>query len=139
MIMEFVQQNVLVIAIAALSGVALIWPFLRPSGAKGVSPNEATMLINREDAIIIDVREPDEFAAGHLPEARNVPAGKLKERLAELEKFKERAVIVCCASGSRAAGACSVLRAGGFSRLHNLAGGVDAWRAAGMPLRKGTR
>lgn len=139
--MEFLQQghNLLLAAVALASGIALIWPLLRPSGAKNVSPTEATMLMNREDAIVLDVRGNEEFAAGHLPEARNIPADKLKERLGELEKFKESPLIVCCASGARSSSTCAQLRAAGFTRLHNLAGGIDAWRAASLPLKKGAR
>ena len=139
--MEFLQQghNILLVAVALASAIALLWPMLRPSGSKAVSPTEATMLINREDAVIVDIRESEEFATGHLPEARNFPAKALKERLAELEKFKERPLIVCCATGMRSASACGQLKAAGFSRLHNLAGGIDAWRAASLPLKKGTR
>jgi len=139
--MEFFLQghNLLLLAVAVASAIALIWPFLRQSAATAVSPGEATMLINREDAIVLDVREAAEFAAGHMPEARNVPAVKIKERLPELEKFKARPVIVCCASGGRSLSAFASLRAAGFSRLYNLSGGIDAWRAASLPLKKGMR
>jgi len=139
--MEFFLQghNILLLAAALASAIALIWPFLRPSGATAVSPSEATMLINREDAVVLDVREAAEFTAGHLPEARNVPAAKIQERMAELHKFKERPIIVCCASGGRSAAACAPLRAAGFSRLYNLSGGIEAWRAASLPLKKGAR
>jgi rhodanese-related sulfurtransferase len=137
--MEFLQQNILLVGIAIVSAIGLIWPVLRPSGAKTVSPSEATMLINREDAIILDVRETEEFAKGHLLEARNVPAAKLKDRMGEIDKFKERPLIICCASGVRSASTCGELKKQGFTRLYNLAGGIDAWRAAGLPLKKGVR
>jgi len=139
MLVEFLQQNILLVAIAIVSGVGLVWPILRPSGAKTVSPSEATMLINREDAIVLDVRETSEFVTGHLPEARNIPAGKLKDRLNEIENFKERPLILCCASGVRSAGACGDLKKLGFNKLYNLAGGVDAWRGASLPVKKGVR
>jgi rhodanese-related sulfurtransferase len=137
--MEFLQQNILLVGIAIVSAIGLIWPVLRPSGAKTVSPSEATMLINREDAIILDVRETEEFAKGHLLEARNVPAAKLKDRMGEIDKFKERPLIICCASGVRSASTCGELKKQGFTRLYNLAGGIDAWKAAGLPLKKGVR
>ncbi|MGE5385675.1 MAG: rhodanese-like domain-containing protein [Betaproteobacteria bacterium] len=137
--MEFLQQNILLIAVAIVSGIGLVWPVLRPSGAKTVSPTEATMLINREDAMILDVRETEEYAKGHLLEARNIPAAKLKDRIGELDKFKERPIIVCCATGVRSASACGELKKLGFTRLHNLAGGTEAWKTAGLPLKKGMR
>ncbi len=137
--MEFLQQNILLIAVAILSGIGLVWPVLRPSGAKTVSPTEATMLINREDAVILDVRETEEYAKGHLLDARNIPASKIKDRIGELEKFKERPLIVCCATGVRSASACGELKKLGFLKLFNLAGGTEAWKTAGLPLKKGMR
>jgi rhodanese-related sulfurtransferase len=137
--MEFINQNIMLVGLVAVSGLSLLWPLLvRPSG-NSVNPGEATMLINREDAHILDIREVDEFAAGHLPEAQNIPAGKLAERIAELEKFKDKPIVVCCASGMRSSKACGELGKLGFTRVHNLAGGVDAWVGAGYPVKKGTR
>lgn len=137
--MEFINQNILLISIVVVSGLGLLWPmFARPSG-NSVNPGEATLLINREDAIVVDVREADEFAAGHLPDARNIPGSKLGERISEIEKYKDKPVIVCCATGMRSNKACAELKKNGFSRINNLAGGVDAWMGAGYPIKKGTR
>ena len=137
--MEFINQNILLISIVVVSGLGLLWPmFARPSG-NSVNPGEATLLINREDAIVVDVREADEFAAGHLPDARNIPGSKLAERISEIEKYKDKPVIVCCATGMRSNKACAELKKNGFSRINNLAGGVDAWVGAGYPIKKGNR
>ena len=137
--MEFINQNILLISIVVVSGLGLLWPmFARPSG-NSVNPGEATLLINREDAIVVDVREADEFAAGHLPDARNIPGGKLAERISEIEKYKDKPIIVCCATGMRSNKACGELKKSGFSRINNLAGGVDAWVGAGYPIKKGSR
>ena len=71
--MDFINQNVLLIALVVISGLALLWPALvRPAG-NTVNPAEATTLINREDAHIVDVRDAEEFASGHLPDALNIP------------------------------------------------------------------
>ncbi len=137
MLMEFVNQNILLISLVVVSGLSLLWPaFFRPSG-NSVSPAEATQLINREDAQLLDVREADEFAAGHLPDSINIPAAKLVERVGELEKFKDKPLIVCCASGMRSNKACGELKKQGFGKLYNLSGGVDAWVGAGYPIKKG--
>ena len=100
--MEFIQQdwNWAWATLAAVSGTLLLVTSVR-GGGRGVSPAQATQLINREDAHILDVREVDEYAAGHLPDAVNIPGGKLAERIGELEKFKDKPIIVCCASGMR--------------------------------------
>lgn len=137
--MEFINQNILLVGIVVVSGLGLLWPLIfRPVG-NNVGPVEATQLINREDAVILDVREVDEFAAGHLPDARNIPAGKLADRVGELEKFKDKPLLVCCATGIRSNRACSELKKNGFPRIYSLAGGVDAWQAAGYPVKKGAR
>ena len=81
--MEFVSQNLLLISVAVMSGFGLLWPMLARSGKNEVSPAEATLLINRDDAHVLDVREVDEFVAGHLPDARNIPLSKLAERVGE--------------------------------------------------------
>ena len=137
--MEFINQNILLVSLVAVSGLSLLWPLLaRPSG-NSVGPAEATQLINREDAQILDVREPAEYAAGHLPEAKNIPAGKLIERIGELDRFKDKPIIVCCASGMRSNKACGELKKQGFEKLFNLSGGVDAWVGAGYPVKKGAK
>jgi rhodanese-related sulfurtransferase len=137
--MEFINQNVLLVSIVVISGLGLLWPlFFRPVG-KQLSPGEATLLINREDARVIDVREASEFANGHIPEAINIPVGKLNERMHEIEKFKAQPIIVCCAAGMRSNKACRDLKQNGFEKLHSLSGGVDAWLAANYPVKKGGR
>lgn len=137
--MEFINQNIMLIGIIAVSGLGLLWPlFFRPQG-KPVNPGEATLLINREDAVVLDVRQSGEFNAGHLPSAINIPEGKLGERMQELEKHRDKPIILCCASGLRSNRACKDLRKSGFEKLYNLDGGVDAWAAASYPLHKGGR
>lgn len=133
------MQNLLLISLVVISGGALLSPMLGLGSGKQVNPAQATQLINREDAHIVDVREADEFAGGHLPEARNIPLAKLTERAGEIERFKGKPVIVCCASGMRSGKACGELAKLGFSNIVSLAGGVDAWSAAGYPLKKGAR
>jgi rhodanese-related sulfurtransferase len=135
--MDFVTQNALLIVLVVTSGLGLLWPaMLRPAG-NAVNPAQATMLINREDALVLDVREAGEFIEGHLPDARNIPTAKLSERIGELEKFKDKAIVVCCASGMRSNKACAELKKQGFTKISNLAGGVDAWVGAGYPVKKG--
>lgn len=136
--MEFINQNIMLVSIVVVSGLGLLFPlFMRPAG-NSVNPGEATLLINREDAQIVDVREVAEFVSGHLPEARNIPLAKLAERIGELEKFKDKPVLLCCASGMRSGKAGGELKKQGFSKIYNLAGGVDAWVGAGYPIKKGT-
>jgi rhodanese-related sulfurtransferase len=94
------------------------------------------MLINQKDAVVIDVREPGEFAQTHILNARNVPLGELAARLKDLERFKEKPVIVACATGNRSGSAAAILRKHGFANVVNLAGGIAAWQQAGLPTEK---
>jgi rhodanese-related sulfurtransferase len=135
--MKFLTENIFLIAIAFVSGAMLVWPLVR-RGAAGASVGtlEATMLINQKDAIVVDVREPGEFAQTHILNSRNVPLGEIEARIKELERFKDKPVIVSCATGNRSGSAASVLRKHGFTNVVNLAGGVAAWQQAGLPTGK---
>ncbi|MBR0566342.1 rhodanese-like domain-containing protein [Azoarcus sp. L1K30] len=133
--MEFLQQNLAWAALAAVSGGWLLFDFVRNQGNKSqLSPIEATSLINREDAIVIDVREQTEFSKGHIPNARHIPLGDLGRRSADLEKFKDRPIILCCATGARSASALATLKKAGFDKLYNLRGGIIEWEKAGQPV-----
>ena len=108
----------------------------RSGGGSGqtISSAEAVGLINREDAAVLDVRDAQEFAGGHILNARHIPLAELEGRLGELERLKRKPVIVCCEKGARSSAAVAVLRKGGHDKALNLAGGLDAWRGAGLPV-----
>ncbi len=131
--MDFLQQNIMWVIAAAVSGAMLINSLIR-GGGKGVSVAEATLLINREDALVLDVRETSEWSTGHIPNARHIAMGQLAKRLSEIDKHKEKPVIVCCASGNRSSNACGTLERAGFARVFNLNGGISAWTGAGLPV-----
>lgn len=130
--------NYLYIVTALVSGSMLIWPVLRRGAGTGpaVTAQEATLLINRQDALVVDVREPDEFEKGHIVNARSVPLSRLEAGTADLPKQKSKPVIVSCESGSRSGRAATQLRKLGFERVFSLAGGLAAWRQAGLPVEK---
>lgn len=134
---KFVTENIFLIAIAFVSGGMLVWPFVR-RGAGGPSVNtlEATMLMNKKDSLVLDVREAGEFAQGHILSARNIPLDELERRLKEIERYKEKPVIVSCDVGNRSGTAASLLRKQGFTNVVNLSGGIAAWRQAGLPTEK---
>jgi rhodanese-related sulfurtransferase len=134
---DFVQNNLLLILVAFASGAMLIWPVVRrASGGPWVNTLEATQMINREDALVIDVRDPAEYAKGHILGARNVPLAELERRSAELARHKAKPVILCCESGNRSGTALAALRRQGFEKVHNLAGGFGAWQQAGLPVER---
>lgn len=135
MVIEFIQANMMLAILVIVSGVLFFWSLFQ-KGGQNVSPAEATVMLNRESVKVLDVREPDEFAAGHLPDALNIPLGQLGTRHAELESFKEFPMLVYCASGGRSSRACGDLLKRGYQKIHNLDGGVSAWQKAGLPVRK---
>jgi len=122
---------------AAVSGGLLLWPLIgkNAGGASKVSTNDAVQLINREKAVLIDVSEPAEFAAGHVVGARSVPLGSL-ESSRDLPKNKALPLVVVCATGARAGRAVVTLRKLGFENARALAGGLQAWREANLPVEK---
>ena len=135
-LVQFLQKdhNFLLAATAVASGAMLLWPLVRRStGGPSVSTAQATQLINRDDALIVDVREPGEYQAGHILGAKNTPL----ERLGETElKRKDKPVIVYCESGERAPKAAALLRKRGYDRAVSLQGGLGAWKQAGLPTEK---
>ena len=135
--MEFIQKNIFLVLIAVVSGTMLLWPVLRRSaGGPAVGTLQATQLINREDALVLDVRPDAEFSRGHILGAKNVPLAELAQRAGELERHKDKPVVVCCNTGNQSAGAVSQLRKAGFARAVNLSGGLAAWQQAGLPVAK---
>ena len=136
--MQFISSNILPIFIAVFSGIMLLWSFFgnRFRGVKEVDTVAALQLINHKDAIVLDVREPNEYASGHVLNAKHIPLGKLKERMGELEKYKDRPVVVVCRSGNRSGTACFLMGRQGFTQAYNLSGGVQAWQKNKLPLEK---
>lgn len=137
MLFEFLQKNILLVAAAVGSGAMLLWPLIRGgAGGGSVSTLEATQLMNRQDALVLDVREPARYAEGHILGARNLPLADLAKRAGELEKFKNRPVIVACDSGSSSQRAVRELKARGFANAVSLSGGFRAWLQGGLPMEK---
>ena len=137
--MNFLLDNILYAAIAVASGAMLIWPLLRRNaGCPVISPLDATMRINKQDAVIIDVRAPAQYAQGHLLRARNLPAKELADRIAEIERLKGKPIIVTCdiGSGGPSTRAAKVLKQHGFTDVSILEGGITAWRKADLPVEK---
>ena len=134
---QFVVAQWQLVLIFVLSGVMIVWPIFqrKMSGAIDVTVNQLTRMINDEKAVIIDVRETKEFVDGKVPGALHIPFSQLKARLGDLDRNKERPVVVYDGRG-RAHSAATTLARSGFKQLHSLHGGFKAWKDAGMPLDK---
>ena len=136
-LVQFIQNNLMLIAVAFISGGMLLWPLVRRStGGPYVTPQQATHLINREDAIVVDVRDAGEYGAGHILGAKNVPLARIEDGANDLAKRKEKPVIVYCDTGNRGTKAIAALKKQGFARVSNLSGGLGAWQQAGLPVEK---
>lgn len=137
-LMEFVGNHLyLVIAFAVVTVLLLrdlVESLLRKYQV--VTPLQAVMLINQEDAIIIDVREPSEWAKGHIADAKLISLGELDKHLEALSQFKDRPVIVTCQSGTRSPAACKKLLKAGLAKVYMLKGGMVAWEDANLPVTK---
>ena len=135
--MKFLIDNWMLISVALASGAMLLWPALSGGGgASGVNPTDAVMMMNREKAVVVDVCSAEEFAAGHVAGAKNVPLGELENKLAGVVKNKTNPLILVCASGMRSKRAVAVAKKLGFEKAHSLTGGTAAWRAASLPVEK---
>jgi rhodanese-related sulfurtransferase len=134
-VLDFLLQNWMLVLVALVSGGMLLWPALGRGGPGAVTVNEAVQLINREKAVLIDVCEPSEYAAGHAVGARSVPLDALESSKA-LPTNKALPVVVVCQSGARASRAVGRLRKLGYENARVLAGGMGAWREANMPVEK---
>jgi rhodanese-related sulfurtransferase len=132
---QFLQDNWMLVALAVVSAAMLTWSFIggRLSGIEQADTLKATRLFN-DDALVLDVREDKEFAAGHIPKAKHIPLGQLAGRLQELDKYKSKPILVTCRSGQRSARACGMLKKAGFETVYNQAGGIMAWERANLPV-----
>jgi rhodanese-related sulfurtransferase len=133
---KFLSDNMLLVATMLFSGGMLLWPVLRRTGGGAVSTLEATLLMNQQNALVLDVRDAAEYGKGHLLNARNIPLAQLDERVSEVEKFKAKPVLLVCETGQRAGKAAAALRRQGFQQVSVLGGGIGAWQQAGLPLEK---
>lgn len=136
--MQFITTNFLPISLAITSGLMFLWSLFgnQIKGLKEVDVQGAVQLINHKNAFVLDVREPGEYKAGHLLNAQLIPLGKLKERIGEIEQYKDQPVVVVCRSGNRSGVACGIMKKQGFTQVYNMAGGILAWQQAKLPTQK---
>ncbi len=137
-LIEFAGNHIaLVAALVVISSLLIKSMLEESSGGKGVvGPQQATELINREDAVVVDLRPMADFAKGHILNSINIPMSSLKTQMGQLEKYKERPVILSCNSGGQSATACRQLRSDGFEQVYNLKGGLMAWQNSNLPVSR---
>ena len=132
LLIEFLaQQWILVAALLAAAGM-LVFHETRKSGPS-LSPQQAINLVNAEQGLFIDLRDAGDFKQGHIVEALHIPAAKLPERIAELDKYREKPVVLVCKMGQQAGVAGKQLRAAGFDKVYKMAGGMLEWSNLQLP------
>lgn len=135
--MKFLIDNWMLISIAIASGGMLVGPLIvsgMNAGALNVSG--AVQLINREKAVVVDICEPAEFAAGHVTGAKNIPLSDLEAKLPGLVKNKALPLILVCASGARSGRAVAIAKKLGYEQAQSLSGGLKAWKDANLPVER---
>lgn len=135
---KFVTANWPLVLVFVISGALLLWPLVqrRLAPARDITTLAATRLLNKENPVVLDVREAGELAGGRLPNAIHIPLSQLKDRGGEIAKHAARPVIVYCDRGVRGGAAVAALTRLGFTHVQSLRGGFRAWKDAGLPLAK---
>jgi rhodanese-related sulfurtransferase len=135
---SFVRENWIPTLTLLLSGAMLVWPLVqrRLGAMKDVDAAEVTLLINRRNAVLLDVRETAELEGGKLPNAVHIPLSQLDSRVQEIAKLSARPIVAYCASGRRTRAAGSALARAGFKDIYGLRGGIAAWKKEQLPLEK---
>lgn len=138
--LQFLEDNWPLVLVMIVSGAMLLWLTIqrRLSPIREIGALEATQLINRRDALMLDVREPTEYGGGRVPNAVHLPSSQLASRGHELKKMTGRPVIAYCDRGQRSRKAGQALAQLGFAEVYTLRGGLRAWSDAGLPVEKGT-
>ncbi|OZI15683.1 rhodanese [Bordetella genomosp. 7] len=127
------KNNIFIVAVALVSGIMLAVPALRKGRAgQGISTSEAIQMVNQRHAVWIDVRPAEAFRAGHIPQARNMPAAELEQKAGSLPKNKP--LVLVCETGRDAGRVASRLRSQGFAEVAVMEGGMRGWSAAGLPV-----
>lgn len=134
--MKFIIDNWMMITVALASGGMLLWPVINGGGPGALTAEGAVQLINREKAVVVDVCESEEFAAGHVVGAKNIPLSELEGKLDGAVKNKTVPLILVCKSGARSSRAVAIAKKLGFEKAQSLSGGMGAWRSANLPVEK---
>lgn len=135
---EYVTRHPFLVAAAAILAVLVVMIEIRARtrGSSSVGPHDAVRLVNA-GALVVDVRDPKAYAAGHIIDARSIPSAELADRAETIKKFKEKPVLVYCDTGLTSAGAVRTLRQLGFTKVVSLRGGLQGWLQENLPVVKG--
>lgn len=135
---EFISNHLFLVSLFFALLIMLIWNIFASSltGVQQVSPSELTRMINHENALVLDVRNTEDYNNGHILNAKNLPESELDSKESELEKYKDKPVIACCMTGSTSSKVARILKAKQFENVFILKGGIQSWQTANLPLSK---
>ncbi|QJR80525.1 rhodanese-like domain-containing protein [Alteromonas pelagimontana] len=138
-LIEFASNNLLLAGVWVALVLMLIYTYINTftSGIKEVNTHETTQLINKQDAVVLDIRPEKDFKLGHILGSRQIKPEELRAKnFKKLENVKGKPIIVVCAMGNSARGVASSLNKAGFDDVKVLKGGINAWQNAGLPVSK---
>ena len=138
-LIEFATTNPILVTIFLVLLFLFLRTFVVAAGAKSINTMEAVRMMNKEDALVLDVRTQEEFAKAHISGATNIPLGLIDARISDLHGSKSSPVIVVCQSGNRSMQAARALKKHGFENLFNMSGGMVSWQQANLPAISGTK
>ncbi|QSX33724.1 rhodanese-like domain-containing protein [Shewanella avicenniae] len=135
---EFFQAHtIMCVAWVALFIALIVTTFkMAFSKVKNIDTQQATLLINKHDAVVVDVRGPEEFRKGHIVNAQHIPMAEIKNSRSKLEKHKSKPIILVCNAGMTSSQAGQILVKDGFEQVYSLKGGMGEWQAANMPVSR---
>ena len=134
-LLEFAGNHLFLVSALVLT-LGLLGAHTLLGGKDNINPQQATLMMNHEDAVVVDVRPMADFGKGHINNAVNIPINGFANQMGQLEKKKDKPIIVACRSGNQSHMACRKLRKAGFEKVYNLRGGIMAWQAADLPVSR---
>ncbi len=135
---EFIANHMFLCTLFVSLLLLVLWNFFSDTlaGLKPAQPGEVTNLINRDNALVLDIRSEEDFKSGHIINAMNIPAAKLQDSVTKLEKYKDGPIVLYCQNGGEASKLLKPLKQSGFSNLYFLKGGLLAWQSANFPINR---
>ena len=132
--MDFLFENIFLVGLIVISGVLLFFPKVLSRDNKVLGSKEVTLLINREPAMLVDVRSEADFRAGHITNAINIPLDQIEVQINKITSNSKKNIIVYCQKGVRSAQAFRLLNKLGLPKLYTIDGGLDAWLKNNLPI-----
>lgn len=134
---DFFSNNLMLSVAWVVIAVLVVYSFIEAklTGVKTVTTQEATLLINKQDAIVVDIRKSDEFKKGHIVNAKNITESQIEQgKFVGIASHKDTPIILVCDTGVRTSGAAKKLVKAGFTQVNNLREGMSGWQSANLPI-----